>query len=172
VTNSRFFGAGTPLNNITPDDARWQFAENDDIADTRPDALLSLTTPSTVTISAANTPVKIAGPWNSERASQMTAATNGTITYNAEKDATLPMLASLSAEPVTGTNKSITFYIAINGSVVTNSGAKTTVSAGGPKNTPVPWQSILNPTDTIEVWVENNTDTTNIQINTGILRVN
>lgn len=172
ITNSRFFGAGTPLQNITVDDALWQFAENDDIPDTRPDALLSLTVADTVVISAANTPVKIDGPWNSERASQMTAATNGTITFNGGKDATLPMLASLSAEPSTGTNKDITFYIAINGSIVTNSGAKTTVSSGGPKNTPIPWQSILNPTDTVEVWVENNTDTTNIQINSGILRVN
>lgn len=172
VTNSRFSGAGTPLSTVTANDARWQFAENDGIADTRVDGLLSLTTTDTITITTINVAVKIDGPWNSERASQMTAATTGTITYNGEKGAIVPITANVSMEPVSGTNKNLSLYIAINGTKVANSRARTTISAGSPKNTPVLWQVALAAGDTVEVHVENNSDTTNVQINSAILRVN
>jgi hypothetical protein len=175
VVNSRFFGAGTPLNTISPNDSLWQFAENDDIADTRPDGLLSVNGPLTVAISAANTPVKIgalSGDWVAERTSQMVADTNGRLTFTGGKDFVFPLLGSVSAEPVSGTNKTLTFYIAINGSIVANSGATTTVSSGGPKNTPVPWQANFNPADYLELWVENNSDATDVAINSGILRAN
>lgn len=174
LLNSRFTGAGTPLDTITTDDVQWQFSLNDTIKDTRPDGLLSADGPFTVPIAAANTPVKIgvATDWIVERVSQISGDDSGTLTFNGTKDATMPITANLSAEPASGTNKDLTFYIAKNSTVIPNSAASTTVSSGGPKNTPVPWQDSLTDGDTIEVWVENNTDTTDVVINTGILRLN
>ena len=175
VLNGRFTGAGTILSTISPDDARWNFFVNDGIQDTRPDGLLSLDVIKTVTIAAANTPVKIGGvaaDWIIERTSQMTGNTDGRLTYDGERTATLPILANISAEAASGTNKALTFYIAIDGSIVSNSSVSTTVSSGAPKNTTVPWQDALVNAQFVEVWVENNTDTTDVVVNTGILRLN
>jgi hypothetical protein len=174
VDNCRFFGLGTPLENITPNDAQWQFSGNDHIADTRPDGLLSIDGPLTVAIAAANTPVLIndVADWNVERVSQMVGTTSGRLTYGGIKDVAMPITANIAAEAATGTNKDITFYIAIGGVVVPNSQASTTVSAGAPKNTAIPWQELISPDDFVEVWVENNTDTTDIVVNTGVLRLN
>jgi hypothetical protein len=175
IVNGRFSGTGTILSTISPDDARWNFFVNDGIQDTRPDGLLSLNGAKTVTISAANTPVKIGGvaaDWVIERSSQMTGNTDGRITYDGERTATLPMLANISAEAASGTNKDLTFYIAIDGAIVANSKVSTTVSSGAPKNTTIPWQDALTNAQYVEVWVENNTDTTDVVVNTGILRVN
>jgi hypothetical protein len=174
VLNARISGS-TPLSGVTSDDSRWNFLANDGIADTRPDGLLSVNIPFTVTISAVDTPVRIGAigtDWIVERASQFTGAGDGRLTYDGEKNATLPILASLSAEVVSGTNKDLTFYIAIDGVIVANSGASTTVSSGAPKNTPIPWQDQLSSAQYVEVWVENNTDATNVLINSGVLRVN
>jgi hypothetical protein len=175
IINGSFQGLGTPLNNINPDDARWFFLGNDAIQDTRPDGLLSLNGAKTVTISAINTPVKIGGvaaDWIIERVSQATGNTDGSVTYDGERIATLPMLANITAEVVSGTNKDLTFYIAIDGAVVANSAIKTTVSSGAPKNTTIPWQEALSNAQYVEVWVENNSDATDVLVNTGILRLN
>jgi hypothetical protein len=175
VVNGRFSGAGTILSTISPDDARWNFFVNDGIQDTRPDGLLSLNGIKTVTIAAANTPVKIGGvaaDWVIERTSQVTGNTDGRLTYDGERVATLPILANISAEAASGSNKDITFYIAIDGAIIANSAQATAVSAGAPKNTPIPWQDALANAQFVEVWVENNTDTVDIVVNTGILRLN
>lgn len=174
LLNMSFSGLGAPLNNVSPNDARWQFSLNDNIPDTRPDALLSHQGSLTVIIAAIDTPVKVTGAvnWVSERTSQFTNDVSGTSTYLGEKNAVLAITGNVSGEAVSGTNKDYTFYIAINGAVVTNSGQTTRVSSGDPKNTPVPWQTELVNGDTVEVWVENNSDATNLQVNSAVLRIN
>jgi hypothetical protein len=172
MNNCRFFGTGTPLNTITSQDALWNFFSNDDVADTRPDGMLTVTATSIVTIPAVNTPAKIIGPWNIERTAQFTGNTNGTLTYDGGKSAVVPISVAISAEPVSGTNKAITFYTYIDGVQVANSATKTNIDAGNPKNTVVQWQVELLPTETVEIYVENNTDTVDIQVNTANMRVN
>jgi hypothetical protein len=133
-------GLGSALSGITADDVRWDFVLNSDIPDTNPDGLLSLTVADTVTISAASTPVLVAGPWNVERVSRFTGSTAGRLTYNGEKAFVTPVTIDATVEPASGTNKDIVLYVALNGSVVANSASTNTVSAGGPKNTSVHWQ--------------------------------
>ena len=170
VINNNGFGSGTALSGITTDDARWNFALNNNIPDTRPDALLSFSTPTTTVLSAA-TPALITGTWSIERTSQMTATAAGRATYDGEKDATLPITATISCEPVTGTNKDINIYLAKNGTIVANSKAITTISSGSPKNQSIAWQDVFANGDYYEMWVES-VDGTNVQVNTAILRVN
>ena len=72
MVNCRASGAGSLLDGITVDDEKWQFDLNDDIADSRPDALMSMQGNATVTtIAVAGTPVKVAGTWVVEADSQM-----------------------------------------------------------------------------------------------------
>lgn len=172
VHNCRFFGAGTPVQTIVYNDIRWQFLINDDIQDTHSDSLLSLVANATVTtITAANTPVLIAGTWNLEHASKFTQTAAGRSTYAGIKDIHVDFTASFSAEPVTGTNKTIGFYIAINGTEVSNSEAKSVISAGGAKRTTVVWRVAISTGDYIEAFVENETDTTDILVSDAVLRI-
>lgn len=170
VINNKGFGSGSSLNGISTDDARFNFLANNSIADTRPDTLLSFTTPTTTTLVAA-TPALINGTWVVERSSQMTGTVAGRATYDGEKGATLPITLTVSMEPVSGTNKAINLYLAKNGSVVANSKVITTISAGSAKNQSVVWQDVFNNGDYYEAWIES-VDGTDVQVNTAKLRVN
>jgi hypothetical protein len=171
VGNSEFIGGMTDLENITVDDLRWQFTSNSPTADTQPDAMLSLTSNATATvIASANTPVLVAGTWVVERTSQFTGTTAGRYTYDAGKDLTVPADVVVDMEPSSGTNKDLTVYIALNGSIITNSGRKVRVDSGNPLNVTCLWQFKLSTSDFVEVYVENNTDTTNILVSGAINR--
>lgn len=170
VTRALTSGAGTPLDGVSVNDALWNFDNNDDIPDTRPDGFLSFQTPTTTVLSAA-TPALITGTWAVERTSQMTGTAAGRITYNGGKNATLPISATLSIEPVSGTNKGVNIYLAKNGSVIANSAVATVVSSGSPKNQTVNWQDSFATGDFYEVFIES-IDGTNLEVNTASLRVN
>lgn len=170
VINNKGFGSGSSLNGITTDDARWNFFANNNIADTRPDILLTFDTPTT-TVLAPATPALINGAWTVQRSSQMTGTAAGRATYDGEKPATLPITLTLSAEPVSGTNKDINIYLAKNGTVVADSQVQTTISSGQPKNQSVVWQDVFNNNDYYEPFIES-VDGTDVQVNTAKLRVN
>lgn len=166
-------GGATPLSGITRDDYRWDFTGNAGVANTRPDALLSMQANATATtISAANTPVLVAGTWVDEGSSHFTSTTAGRSTYNAERDFTTPVTARLSIEPSAGTNKTLSAYVAVNGTVIADSKSTIQADAGSPQNISVVWQYNFSQNDYLEVFVENNTDTTNILVSSAISRIN
>lgn len=172
IQNIQQIGTGAPLAGISSNDTQWQFSLNSDIADTRPDVLLSLSAPATTTIATVNTPVLLNGIFTTELSSQFTTTAAGRSTYDGVKPAVLPITVSFSQEPATGNNKDITLYIAINGVVQTNSGRKVRASAGAPGSTTVVWQQDFQPGDFMEVFVENNTDAIDILTNSGSIRIN
>lgn len=173
IIRGRDFGSETILSGISVDDALWDFALNDRIADTRPDGLLSMQGNATATvISVAGTPVLTAGTWTVERSSQMTGTTGGRLTYNGGKDATLPITSSLTVVPVSGGAIDISVEIAINGTVVPNSKRTASASSGNPTSITVPWQSVFSTTDFVEVFVTNEDSTVNLLVSSAIHRVN
>ena len=174
VSNIQNIGvSGTALSGVDPDDARWNFTLNSDIPDTRPDALISLTNNATATtIASSNTPVKLAGTWNLERSAQFTTDTTGRATYNGEKNAVLPITMSFTAIMASGGTDSITFYVAINGSIVVNSGASNDHNSSTAGRTTMPWQYEFTPGDFVEAWVENNSDTTDVLVTDAAIVVN
>lgn len=165
------FGAGTALSGITPDDSRWEFQLNDSVRDTRNTALISLTNNATATtIVSVNTPVKAAGVWVAQLGSQFTVDTAGRATYTGPKDSSLPVTISSSARMAAGGNKNISLYVAVNGVVVATSAARAEVGVDGGRITIV-WSHVFSTSDFVELWVENNSDTTNIVITDSVLRV-
>jgi len=172
--NTRFSGAGAPLgSNITVDDARWQFFGNDAIQDSRADGLLSLNANATATtITISTTPVLIAGTWTVERAAQFTGTTAGRLTYKGVKNVVVPVTASLTAQPVSGTNKTLTYHLYKNGADIGNADQSNNIDAGDPKNTSLVWQLELEQDDYLELYVSNDTDTINVVVNKAIFRVN
>ncbi len=172
LLNNRITGSGTALSGVTEDDAQWQFSLNNVISDTRPDGLAYLSSPQTVTISAASTPVIIGGTWTEETSSQMTITAGGRITYDGVKPAKLPIDISLTLNPVSGSNKDLVGYVAINGVVDLNSAQTVRVNSGTPMTVSLHWQHTFQPNDYVEVFVANTTDTVNIEVVNAILRVN
>lgn len=173
VTRMLTSGAGTPLNGVAPTDARWGFFHNDDIADTRPDGLLSLQSNATATVIAvAGTPVLVAGTWVVERTSQFTGTTAGRLTYIGGRDITLPITGSVTVEPVSGGAVNISVEIAVNGTVIPNSKRTANTSAGNPISITIPWQEILSTNDFVELFVTNEATTVNILVSSGVQRIN
>lgn len=172
ITRMLTSGAGTILNTITTDDILWVFSLNDDIIDTHPDALLSLTSNATATTLSVGVPTLVAGTWVNEGTSHFTATAAGRATYNGEKDIAVPMSAILTIDVASGTNKSIRAYVALDGTAVTNSGHAVNISAGDPKQITVTWQADRSTTEFVEPFIENETDSTNATVIDGTLRVN
>lgn len=167
------FGGGmtAPLQNITNEDIRWSFTNNTPIADTIIDAMVSLNGNATETVIAAtDTPVLVAGTWVCERDSLFTCTVGGRITYVGERDTVLPVDVTVTVVSASGTNKDIHAYLALNGTVIANSGKQNRVGATDPKNTSVLWQLNMEENDFLEVFLENNTDTVNLIAQDAILR--
>jgi hypothetical protein len=172
VADCNFSSLTTPLNTITNQDIRWSFRGNAGLGDTYPDGLLSLHSNATATtISLVNTPVLVAGTWNIESVSQFTGTAAGRLTYNGERDIHVPIDVSTSLDPSAGTNKDLSIYVALNGTPITNSSMKVRADSGNPQAVSTHWQLVMSTNDYIEVYVENNTDTTNIVVIDAILRL-
>jgi hypothetical protein len=171
VTNCEFGGGMTALENITNEDIRWSFNNNTPIPDTIVDAMVSLNDNSTETVIAVvDTPVLTAGTWVCERDSLFTCTTGGRITYVGERDIVLPIDITVTVNSASGTNKDIHAYLALNGTVIANSGKQGRVGATDPQNISVLWQLNMAEDDYLEVFLENNTDTINLVASDAILR--
>jgi hypothetical protein len=172
VTNCRMPNTVTPLTGVSTDNARWNFSANDEIQDTRPDALLALSAQTTTAIATVNVAVLVSGTFTVISSAQMTATTAGRVTYNGERPAALPITANLTIEPFSGTGKTISAYLAKNGTKVADSKVETTTSATFPENMTVLWQDNFVNADYYEIFVENNTDALDIVVRNAVLRVN
>jgi hypothetical protein len=173
VTMARLKGVGTPLENITSDDALFAFSQNNTIRNSSSDGLLSMQGNSTATaIASSGTPVLIAGAWVVGSLGQFSGTTSGRLTYLGLKPVRLPITCSVSVAPTVSTGIAIAAYIAINGTVVAASKREGTASAGLPDSITLPWQAIFNKDDYVEVFVENNTNVTDLLVSSAIIRAN
>ena len=171
VSNVQFQGVTNALSGITIDDFRWNFQGNGDVADTMPDALVSMVSNATATTLAVGVPTLVAGTWALIRNSQFTTTTAGKATYNGERDLVTPIDVSVVVDPASGTNKTIRAYVAVNGAAVVNSGIAVNISSGDPKQISVPWQANLSTGDYVEVFIENETDSVNATVIDATVRV-
>ena len=174
VSGCDFNNMDTPISGVSKSDTlRWRFLNNAGIKDSITDSLLSLTANATATvITTISTPVKVAGTWVIEDESLMTGTITGRATYLPEISARLPVDIVVDVEPVSGTNKLIKVYLALNGSIITASGRQVLANSGDPLNVACIWQLSLSAGDYLEVFVENNSDAVDILVSGAVLRVN
>lgn len=172
VIGCSFTGSVTPLSGIANDDNQWDFKDNTDIPDTITFGMLSMPSNATNTvISVATTPVLVAGTWTVEESHQTTCTTGGRVTYEAVRDKDLNVTASVSVAPASGGNVAISAYIAVNGTVVTNSRRSSSASSGQPTSITLPWYADLTNADYVEVYVANDDTTTDLLVSSAVLRV-
>lgn len=170
VNNCEFFGAMTDLQNITVNDVRWNFSGNTPTRDSMQFGLLSLIANTTQTV-APSSPTLVAGTWTVEDTSFFTGTTGGRLTYNGERDIYVDIGAVVSIEPASGSNKSLSTFIALNGTVIANSARTVVVSAGSPQSVTSQWLLQLSNGDYLEMFVQNNTDAINILVSSAIMKV-
>ena len=165
-------GAFTASTNIVSGDTRWTFSDNSFIADSHTDGLLSMQANAlATTIGVIGTPVLVAGTWVVEHDDKMTGTAGGRLTYDAQRDIHIPIIASLTVSPAAGNNRVIGVYAALNGVVVANSKRTATVSSSSSASITMPWSITLETDDYIEVFVVNDTSTDNVLVSSAVLSV-
>lgn len=162
VFNVRLLGDGTFLNNISQTDPLWEFELNDGVPDSI-SSVLSHNDALTVTIASVNTPAILGATWDSSHISRFVATAGGRFTYTG-KGAHLNLAATITADIVTGTKISCTFYFFKNGVAIPDSAVQRDFTAGNSGNFGMLWAEDLETDDYIEVFAENNDSTANITI--------
>ena len=163
----------TPLaGGADPSDIRWSMTKNDQLADSLTDAFVVMNANATVTtISAVNTPVKVAGTFVVKEASRFTCDTTGKCTFDKERDEKFPFDILVRAAPSSGGAKNFTVYLARNGTVIADSGVPGLAASGSPALICVPWQRTATITDDYEIYIENNDDAQDFLVTTARLRI-
>ncbi|MBI4931016.1 MAG: hypothetical protein HY841_09660 [Bacteroidetes bacterium] len=136
--------------------------EKDDVASGN----LYISTTATTVIAAANTPVKVLGTTTAVTLFRITSPASNRLTYVGSKTRRCMVVCSLTSQFAGATgNKFFSFYIAKNGSVLSESKQKVKLISNTDQS-PLALSCLvlLAPNDYIEVWVENNTDATDMII--------
>lgn len=177
ITQTNYVGNVIPLVGITAFDIRWEFQGNSVIPDTRPDDLVSIIENATETVIAASSTdgtnaVKMAGVFTVGGESHFEGDTTGRITYIGERPFTTPIDAVMNVIMASGSAKAAAAYICISGTIVRASEGKAAISASTSISAVCQWQHTFVTGDYVELFLENQSDTTNIIGISGSLRVN
>lgn len=160
------------ISNISLSDFRWVFRNNNRIRDTYPTLLLTMQGNATATtIASTSTPVKVAGTWVVGDGDAMTGTTGGRATYNGEKAARMPVVATLTIDPASGSEQDISVYIAKNGTVISTSRISSGISTSKPRMVTCQTQLTFENGDYVEVFVQNGTTVNNVTVTRANLRV-
>ena len=176
VNGCEFLGGMGDLQNITTDDVRWSFRNCNPTQDTQPDALISFKGNVTETIITASSTdgsnaVLVAGAWVESQASHFSTTAAGRMNYIAERVLKGPVDAAAGLISSGGGAITIGLYISVNGSPIVASGVEAAISGVNAAHLSLPWQLVFNPLDYVELYVENQTNTTNIIVDHAILRI-
>jgi hypothetical protein len=162
-----FSGGGTYLQGIGQffTDNEPRFVNNKGILNTASVGNYYMSANATVTtITTIATPVKVLGTTTANAINQKFTHSNNRLTYVGElqKDFEIQAVASFTGG---GQNKEIGLYVAKNGAVLSDSEMYATTD-GNNKAQSISIQTIteLSNTDYIEIWVENNSDTTDVTV--------
>jgi len=172
-TGGTFFEAGSK----TQTDPDWRFDLNGQLADSavKGSAFFNGNATPTV-ITTVNTPVKVTGTTTAGELERFTHNTDGTLTYIGGRDITLRVegRATIKIEPSLE-DKNIAFYIAVNDTIVASTIIDQNVSSVFQTPTSPEFIAvdnlILSNGDTIKLFIENRSDSTNITVTSSKLIV-
>jgi hypothetical protein len=161
-----FVGTGTYVTGTFTND--WEVEANglstqkDDLAGGN----MYISTPVATTFTTMNTPVKALGTTTSAGLFRVTSPTNNRLTYAGSKTRSFFVSGALSiSQPAS--NRFFSFYIAKNGVVIPESRQDIKVANSTDQvSLPISCRVSLAPGDYIEVWVANQTATTDITVQT------
>ena len=171
VKNNVFSGAGTYINNITNSDLRWDFRGNrggKGTDDSHSDSFTYVAAGDELVTSIGvgdgdnGNPKLMNGTFTSELSSRFTNTTAGRMTYIGLESRSFMIAANFSADPASGSNKDYSFYVALNGTIIEASRGTRNLDAANPQGVSITSNTEMTTNDFVEIFVENNSDTTNI----------
>ena len=115
------------------------------------------------TINTINVPVKAAGTFATNGASNFTSDTTGRLTYTGATTETVTVMASVSID-VVGVNQKITIYIAKNGIALSAAKINRVFDSGDIGNVGIFYNISMTASDYLEVFVANATGTNNLTV--------
>ena len=159
-----FSGGGTYLTGIDFQDNEALFVNNVGITNSKEIAQYYMNGNATVTtVSSSGVAYKVAGTTINGALTSKFTHTNNRATYTGSITRPFYVTATLSVE--SGNNNVIGIYISKNGTILTDSEVYITTNAGGrAEAATVQTLTTLEDTDYIEIFVENDTSTTNITV--------
>ena len=177
IAGCEFLGGMTDLQNlVVNDDVRWFFNDNSPTADTFPDSLSSFRGNVTETVIAASSTdgsnaVLVAGTWVDRGSSLFSVTAAGRTTSLSERPLKAPVTVSAGLISSGGGAIGVTVYLGKGGVVDIASGVDITISGSIAETVTIPWQITYAENEYTEVFVENNTNTTNIIVDNAKNRV-
>lgn len=122
--------------------------------------------PTATTFAATNTPVKVLGTTTSTNLYRVTSPTNNRLTYSGSKTRSFNVSCSMSiTQP--SSNRYFSFYIAKNGVVIPESRQDVkVVNSTDQVSLTLGCRALMAPGDYIEVWVANQTATSDVTVQT------
>lgn len=168
IKNGAFPGTGTKVNGTFSN--KWEVeasgiaTEKDDMATGN----IYISSTSATVITSVNVPYKVAGTTTAANLFRVTSPANNRLVYTGTKTRRFQVIASLTASfSSLVSNKYFSFYIAKNGVVMPESKQKVKLINNTDQTSITLSCSVSTaPSDYIEVWVENNSDGTDITIQT------
>ena len=133
---------------------------------------LYITSSTNTIITAANTPVKIAGTTSGLNLFRVTSTTDNRLTYTGTKTRFFTYTGSISVT-ASDNGKRFVFYIAKNGTILSESQQSRKIANGSDRGSiSISGVIELETDDYLEVWVENINDSTNIKAQSMNLLIN
>ena len=171
LKNTAFLGTGTKVNGSFS--TKWEVecpglaTEKDDEAAGN----LYITSTASSTFSTLNTPVKISGTTTAASLFRVTSPANNRLVYGGSKGRRFQILCSLTCSQGSS-NREYSFYVYKNGVQLPESRQKIKlVNASDQVSVTISCTAFLTTSDYIEIWVEANTSTTSLSVETFNLAI-
>lgn len=162
-------GTSSLLAGISPYDVRWNVKDSIGSADSAASALAT-NSGETITIASAATPVLMGvSAWTNQDIKRFTGTATGVYTY-VGRDTFMEVTASITADIATGTDD-CTFFVALNGIPITDSGVTRQIIAGDPGNLSVIWSMDVATNDTISIMCQNDDTDVDITVGNATIRI-
>ena len=173
IGGNNFFGIGTYINTITQTDILWKFFDNGGIKNSQPRGSFNMIGNATVTnVLVVSTPLIIAGTTTTGLLEHFT-HTNGRLTYNGVDTITFIVRYVVSFIAASNSTKIWRFFVAKNGTALSTS----TQKASSTTNTLLIELTVIDnitlaTDDYLEPFVQNDTDTTDLTVDTLNFQIN
>jgi len=164
-TGNLIDGTAIPLDGLSPADVNWKMGSNTGVRQSRVVGAVFLASPDTTTINATDTPVKIIGTTVGADLNERFAGGTARLTYTGLEPALVNATVNFTID--SGNNVALNFYLAKNGTVQTETKQRVKLgTGGGERSASVIGILEMTTDDYIEVFVENTTDTSDVDVST------
>lgn len=169
IQGNIFSGAGDYLDTIANEDLKWEFLGNKGNKGTQDSqreggSYISTSAPTVITTGSgdAGNPIPIVGTFTETIAKRFTTTAAGLLTYIGLEFVSVDVIVSCDLDPASGANKAYVMCVAVNGACEVASRIQVSIDANNPSPVMCQFPVSLGTSDTLQAYIENITDETNV----------